>query len=176
MKHLFKKINIWLCFIIVIILISCKNNSIEKETLPFTEGAYEISQGYSDKFKADYLNYKINTEFPAKKIIKFYSDHFKKVGFIPYSEDGYGKSKWENFNYSSAVWESTKHPPARYISTWIDPEKKVRIILIMIFKKEGEKTLQNNSNSSQLFIDLKRTTFFDSRKIPVPSKGRGVKS
>ncbi len=158
MRHLFKKISIGLCFIIIITLISCKNNSIKKEAFPFIEGAYEINQGYSDKFKADYLNYNINTEFPAMEIIQFYNAHFKKVGFIPYSEDGYGKSIWENYNYSSGIWEPTKHPPARYISTWIDTEKKVRIVFVLIFKK----------NSKQLLVDLKKTTFFDSRKIPVP--------
>lgn len=92
-----------------------EKGKIENITLPLFQNGYDIQKGYLKNLNTKYLNYKLDEAFPANKVISFYSEYFTNSGFIPYSEDGYGKSKWESFNFKSGTWESTNVPPARYI-------------------------------------------------------------
>lgn len=161
-------IHLLLTTIFSVSIASCKEDVIKDVNLPLFQDGYEIKQGYLDDLKTKYLNYKLNVKYPANSIIDFHNSFFKKAGFIPYSEDGYGKSIWENFNYKSGDWELTTQPPARYIATWIDKEKKIRVILLLLFKSEENTGDPNSSN--QLLIEVKATKFFDFRKIPVPTE------
>lgn len=164
MKCFFKIIIILLLSILFSIsVVACRKNIVEKIFLPHTQDGYDISQGYLSDLNTKYLNYKTHANFPAKNVIDFYNNFFRNNSFISYSDDGYGKSIWENYNYKSGSWELSTEPPARYISTWIDKDKKVRIVLFLLFKGNAGNAHQKNKNL--LLIELKATNFFDSRKI-----------
>lgn len=149
-------------------MISCKKNEIKNIDLPLAKGAYEIKQGYLNDLNTKYLNYKLEVDFPASNIIDFHNIFFSNAGFTPYSEDGYGNSIWENYNYKTGDWELTTQIPARYISTWIDSDKKFRIILVLFFKSIDKAT--ESSKKNYLFVEVKATEFFDFREVPIPTE------
>ena len=129
--------------------------------IPVYKTGYDVKKGINKKFKSKYTFYKINSKFPAKEVIEFYHTNFKRMGFIQYSEDGYGKGRWENFDSNSGQWEPTNSMPARYIATWIDNDKKIRIVVLLRYKSDQI----DDEGKNLLFVDCKVVDFFDSRKM-----------
>jgi len=123
------------------------------------QNAYDINQGYSEELKAKYLGYKLKMSFPANQVIDFYKTHFKNLGYISYSKDGYGKSQWENFNDKTGIWEGSNEPPSRYISTWVDKNKKIRIVLVLLYKANMNSEFSKQKDILQ--IELKASDYFD---------------
>ena len=111
------------------------------------------------------VTYFVKTAFPASDIVSFYKNEFEKLGFEPYSDDGYGKQQWESFNYQSGEWEKTSEIPGRFISTWVDKNKDLRIILVMTNEYDASDALWKN----KLFVSCTVSPFFDFRKVKPPS-------
>ncbi len=153
MSHSLKTISI--LFMLLLSLTSCKDNKKNDIDLPCFQNAYDINQGYSEELKVKYLGFKLKMSFPASQVIDFYKTHFKNLGYISYSKDGYGKSEWEKFNDKTGAWEGSEEPPSRYISTWVDKNKKIRIVLVLLYKTSSSK------QKDILQIELKAFDYFD---------------
>lgn len=133
--------------------------------IPIASDAYELRKGVNQKLRAKFVNYKVIAEFPAEVIINLYDEFFDDRGYLQFSEDGYGKRRWENFDYSSGEWRSTGGIPARYVATWVDHRRKTRSVLVLRYMnnvKSGE------TADSELYVDCKIVPYFslDSKDSP----------
>jgi hypothetical protein len=141
--------------------ISCGDPFSEID-LPILTKALYVERGFSKKLNAKYLIYKLDRSFPAMDVIEFYNEKFKDEHLIRFSEDGHGVGQWVDLNPTTGKWEKTDKPPARYIATWVDIEKKIRIVLSLRYKYDGADA---EKGKKTLIIDLKATNFFDLRKL-----------
>lgn len=158
------KVRFNLSFLIIILLIIISyllSEAIEKVAdqlpdieIPLYPSAYEVNKLALNKAIKSVF-YKVKIKFPAKEVILFYENKFNEMGFISYSEDGYGNRKWQNFNPKTGIWESTFKPPARYIATWVDKKQIVRIVLVIdAYDEEGP-----------MLVNISVTRFFDFSKL-----------
>lgn len=108
--------------------------------------------------------YFVKIQFPAMNVITYYDKELGKLGYKPYSEDGYGKHQWESFNHTSGYWEKTNEVPGRFRATWVDSDKQIRIILSMSYKYDG----RDNEWRNNLFVHCTVSKFFDSRDLKPP--------
>jgi len=154
-------------FISFLIIISCSFSSGNGETEPFPDikipihpNAFDVVKYSNEPKGTKSIYYKINIEFPAQDVILFYEEQLKRMEFIEYSEDSYGTRRWENFNAKTGNWEIVSTIPARYIATWIDKEKKIRIVLFMRYKFDA---LSENWGN-RLLVNFSVSNFFDFHK------------
>ncbi|MFA5073210.1 MAG: hypothetical protein WC539_04870 [Nitrospirota bacterium] len=149
-------------FIIFIGFANGERNKPLNNNLPIYSTGFNVSSNMKESAWEEELFYKVKISFPAAEVTSFYDKEFLARGFIPYSEDGYGTRIWENFNSNTGSWDATSKPPARYIATWTDKEKTVRIVLFIRYEydnqdKEWNKTLLVNCSRDKFFkFDHKR--------------------
>ena len=102
--------------------------------LPVYPTGFEVSTNMKQSAWDEEVFYKVKANFPATEVILYYDKEFQTRGFIPYAEDGYGKRRWENFVPRTGEWASTSGVPARYIATWVDKERALRIVLFLRYR------------------------------------------
>ncbi len=129
--------------------------------IPIYPDAYDIKKYVNNPIGSKSVFYKVNTKFPASEIISFYNKQFRKMELIPYFEDGYGIRKWENFNPKTGKWEKTSSVPARFIATWTDKKKTLRVVLLLRYKYNAK----DKEWDKKLFVNCTIYKFFDFRKI-----------
>jgi hypothetical protein len=134
-----------------------KKNPLPNIEIPIYMNAYEINKYVNNQIGRKEIFYKINIKFPAREVILFYENKFRKMGFFPYSEDGYGNRRWENFNLKTGNWESTTQIPARYIATWVDTKRKIRIVLFLRYEYDAT----NRDWKNKLLVNCSVQEFFE---------------
>jgi len=168
---LFKSLKIFLAFgtifiVLFISFIAFGNGNIENEIintkLPQYPEAFSIKKGFDPKTHSSYLAYKVKINFPARKVINYYDSQLSALGFFVFNDDGYGVRDWTYFNSSKGKWEKTDKVPARYISTWVDRDRTMRLILMLDYSFDEQDI---ESKDKDLFIDCRLTKFFDFREI-----------
>jgi len=137
--------------------------------LPVYPQGYLVIEGFEEAISSRYLVYRVKIAFPASGTRKFYNENFKKIKFSPFSEDGYGLRRWEDFNYKSGEWEKTEKVPAKYIATWVDKAKEKRITLVLEYRYEGG---DDTEWKNILLVDCKVSPFFDFREIKKAFKNK----
>lgn len=158
-------------YLIIIVLVAVVNTAgcehelikqIRETTLPAFEGGYCVKQGINEEAHFKYLNYRLDVKPPSVKVIRFYDTFFKSKGYEEYSLDGYGKRRWEQFNPKSGDWEEDEELPGRYIATWVDRKKEIRIVLVLMNEESNN---HKDEAKTGIMVDCKVTKFFDSREI-----------
>lgn len=131
-------------------------------SLPVYPTGFDVSANMKPSAWDEEVFYKVKANFPAAEVTFFYDKEFQARGFIPYAEDGYGKRRWENFDQRTGEWDSTSRVPARYIATWVDKEKTVRIVLFLRYKYD----YQNKDWDKILLVNCGKGKFnrFDKRR------------
>lgn len=130
--------------------------------LPVYAAGFDVSTNMKRSAWDEEVFYKVKINFPATEVISFYDKEFQARGFIPYAEDGYGKKRWENYNPRSGEWESTSGVAGRYIATWVDKGKAVRIVLYLRYRYD----YQNKEWDRTLFVNCSKGKFvrFDQKR------------
>ena len=152
-------------FVLGIFMIGCSKDPFPDINIPVYPNNENLVSNVNKPAKGTKsVSYFVNTFFPAKHVITFYNTELEKLGYKPYSEDGYGKLQWQSFNHKSGAWEETTEVPARFNATWVDSKKQIRIILVMNYEYDGsDKEWRNN-----LFVHCTVSKFFDFRDLKPP--------
>jgi hypothetical protein len=147
-------------------IVSCNNNSQLSHdiSVPIYKDAYGIVQRFDKKYKIKFTSYEIRTEYPALDVIEFYKTQFHKRNLIPYNDDGLANMVWEGFNFSKGIWEKTNQVPARFICSWIDANKRIRIFLYLRYQYKFNE-VDKNQWKTTLLVSCDVHPFFDHRDI-----------
>ena len=57
-----------------------------------------------------------------------------KMGYHLFAGDGYGLRRWELYDEKTGEWLENNKIPGRYIATWVNSAKSLRIVLSMKYK------------------------------------------
>lgn len=146
--------------LIIVLSSACYSygNSISEFEFPTYNKCKNAKIIFENKFNRKLAYCEIESAYPAMEVVKFYHSKFKGMNLTLYSADGYGVGKWEIFNEKSGEWEPNDSTPGRYISTWVDKNKTIRVVLSMRYEfsyrdKEWTKKLYSNL-SVQPFFNL----------------------
>ena len=151
-----------ICFFFLVLFFTANGICINIDNIefPVVDGGYKVNRGHNDSINAKTLNYKVDILFPATEVVEFYDNKLKKQGLVPYEGDGYGSRQWENFNSSKGSWQQTNNVPARYISSWVDKNKSIRVILILRYKYYN---YEHKNWENTLLVDIKAVPYFKFR-------------
>lgn len=97
--------------------------------LPVHPNSQYKKEIYDNNSPRKILYSEILSQYPASEIIKFYDSEMNKLGYYPFSDDGYGLRRWEVFNEKTGDWAANNEIPGRYIATWVDTSMTLRVIL-----------------------------------------------
>ncbi len=105
--------NMYGLFFLTFIICACSSDPFPNLDVPVYQNSVNIQRTVNKPAKGvKTVVYYNEISFPARDLIAFYDKEFKKIGYVPFSEDGYGLRRWENFNYKSCEWEPTSlHKP-----------------------------------------------------------------
>lgn len=146
-------------FLILLLLASvcCSyGNSISEFELPTYSKCKNVKNIYEKNINRKLAYCEVESAFPASEIVGFYHSKFEAMNFTLYYADGYGVGKWEVFNEKSGEWEPNDSMPGRYIATWVDKNKTIRVVLSMRYQfsyrdKEWSKKLYSNLSVQPFF-------------------------
>ncbi len=152
-------------FVFCILTFGCSTDPFPDFKIPVYPKNENIKKNINKPAKGTKsVAYFVKIQFPAMNVITYYDKNLGELGYKPFFEDGYGKHQWESFNHKSGYWEKTNDVPGRFIATWVDSERQIRIILSMKYMYDGlDKEWRNN-----LFVHCTVSKFFDFRDLSPP--------
>jgi hypothetical protein len=154
--------NKYMLIFLAFLIYGCSSDPFPSIDLPVYQNSisihHEVNKPANGVKSVFYHN---NISFPANELIAFYDKKFGNSGYVLYSEDGYGMRRWENYNPESGEWEPTSQAPCRYISTWTDGSKKVRVILSMRYEYNPNR----KNGNADLFVSCTVSPFFDFKNM-----------
>jgi len=135
---------------------SAPSTPIEASELPVYKDAVKIKHHADDELERVSVSYQLITPFPAREVIEFYEAAFKEKGYEPFSEDGLSPMRWEVFNSKTGDYDPAHKSPARWIGSWVDDERSLRIILALVYREDG----RDKEWDETLLVDCSRQKFF----------------
>ena len=149
-------------FLLILNTYSCnkKNISIKIESkisefeCPVFPGAYNVSVSTQNPPGTKAFSYILKMEYPAQQVIDFYDNKFKPPEWLPFTEDGFGDRKWFGYIDGTLPGEPKVN---RFIASWVDPKKEVRLILALVYLSTDEK--------NELGVTCQIYPFFDLRSV-----------
>lgn len=151
-------------FLLIFLLTSvcCSyGNSITDFELPTYNKCKNVKNIYEKNINRKLVYCEVESAFPASEVVGFYHSKFKAMNLTLYSADGYGVGKWEIFNEKSGEWEPNESKPGRYIATWVDKNKTIRVIVSMRYQFN----YQDKEWAKKLYINLSVQPFFSFNEI-----------
>jgi len=126
--------------------------------LPIYPEARAISKYVNDDESIYSVSYKINVDYPAKEVIKFYHLKLHSLGFLPQEKDAQSKN-WEVFRENT---KDVRNIVKRYAETWVSKDKTKQVIFLLLY---------DLSSPCESLRDLKVTIqispYFDDKDIEV---------
>ena len=116
---------------------------------------YNIGKIPNTDVEVKAVQFVIETDFPAMKVIDFYNDSFKKIGFSHYYEDNYGKGNWGEFR-DATIHKNIIVDVRQLIKTWINKDRNTRITIVLKYIKN----LDDNWNN-ELFVLCQIQPFYN---------------
>lgn len=151
-----------LLLILLLTSVCCSyGNSISDFELPTYYKCKDVKNIYEKNINRKLAYCKVESAFPASEVVGFYHSKFEAMNLTLYSADGYGVGKWEIFNEKSGEWEPNDSTPGRYISTWVDKNKTIRVVLSMRYQFN----YRDKEWAKKLCINLSVQPFFNFNEI-----------
>ncbi len=142
--------------------VSLVKGRYENLCLPVYSGGKDIGKYESDGGHYRGIGYSVEIAFPAGEMIKVFEKRMEKAGMVRYAEDGVGSGRWEAFNPKTGEWDASVSPPARYVASWVDSEKRTRAVVELRHRGGGERRVKVSCIVGR-FFDLRLIHDFDAR-------------
>lgn len=95
--------------------------------LPLYPDARQAIYEHNEAFERETVQYRVSATFPPDRIVAFYENVFRAAGFIADPQEGYPMRRWEVQDETTGLWRATAQIPARYVATWVDSRRTIRI-------------------------------------------------
>lgn len=151
-----------LVFIFIFTSVCCSyGNSIYEFDFPKYNKCKNIENIFENDINRKLTYCEVELAYPAREVVEFYHSKFEAMNLTLYSADGYGVGKWEIFNEKSGEWEPNESTPGRYIATWVDKNKTIRVIVSMRYQFN----YRDKEWAKKLYINLSVQPFFNFNEI-----------